>query len=177
MALAIGSRSEAVQAGGYCQLKVGGILMMSDTQMEQRTNREVVHKARGRVLISGLGIGMILVPILAKPEVTSVTVLELSQDVIDLVLPHVADPRLEVIQADVFGYKPPKGAKYDVIYHDIWPELSTDTLKEMTKLHRKYAHCLAPGGWQDSWRKSDLQRAKAKEKEKEKVDYRWGWCG
>lgn len=153
-------REEATPEGRYCQLYVGSTLMMSDTAMERRTNREVVRRATGHVFIAGLGIGMILVPILAKPEVTSVTVVEKYQDVIDLVGPNFQNPKLSLVCADVFKYVPPKETKYSVIYHDIWPDLSTDQLDEMRQLHARYRKYLAPGGWQESWRREDLKRMK-----------------
>jgi len=173
-ALITGSPNEGISKGYYCQLLVGSTLMMSDTGMERKTNREVVRKAQGHVLISGLGIGMILVPILSKPEVTKVTVVEKYQDVIDLVGPNFPDPKLEIIYADVHDFKPPKGTKYNVIYHDIWPWQSTDTLKEMTTLHRRFARYLVPGGWQDSWRKKELlARKKRENKQDRKLRCAW----
>jgi spermidine synthase len=160
-AVATGGREEPISVGRYCQLLVNNGVMMSDTPMEKRTNYEVVRQARGHVFIAGLGIGMILVPILAKPEVTQVTVVERLQDVIDLVAPHFSDPRLEVIHADVFSYKPPKGTRYDVVYHDIWADQNPSDLEEMTQLHRKYGRYLRVGGWQESWRRDELRRYKA----------------
>jgi hypothetical protein len=68
--------------GTYACLRVNGRLMMSDTRMEHYTNYKVVREARGNVLIAGLGLGMILHPILAKKEVLSVTVIEKYADVI-----------------------------------------------------------------------------------------------
>lgn len=164
-AVVTGGRESAVSKGTTCLLYVDDVLMMSDTSMEYRTNLDVVRKARGSVLIAGLGLGMILVPILKKPEVTEVTVLEQCQDVIDLVSPHFQDPRLKVICVDVFTYRPPKGKKYDVIYHDIWAYQSTDTLKEMAILHRKYGRYLAPNGWQESWRRGTLKAQKLRNAE------------
>lgn len=168
-----GNSMEALSEGAICQLYVGGTLMMSDTPMERKTNRDVVLKARGEVLISGLGLGMILIPILKKPEVTRVTVLEQSQDVIDLVGPHFRNPRLTLVCADVFTYRPPHGKRYNTIYHDIWSMQSTDTLKEMSRLHRKYGHYLAVGGWQESWRRAWLRLHKTREA-KEARRFNWG---
>ncbi len=84
-----GFQCERISDGTYARLWVNGDVMMSDTDMELRTNREPVRDARGDVLIGGLGLGMITLPILLNPAVTSVTVIELSQDVIDLVEPHL----------------------------------------------------------------------------------------
>lgn len=150
-----GGRFDYVPPGRYARLLVHGGIMMSDTPMERFTNYEVVRRARGHVMIAGLGLGMILWPILAKEEVLSVDVLEKNPDVYDLVLPHVPnDPRLAVLEADCFTYKPER--KYDAIYFDIWANVSTDTLVDMAKLHRKYAHHKAPGAWMNSWKKEML---------------------
>ena len=161
-----GRRDDYVPPGKYARLIVGRELMMTDTLMERRSNYEVVRQARGHVFIAGLGLGMILHPILAKPEVTRVTVCEKFGDVIRLVgptLPH--QEKLTFVEADVLDWKPAKGTKYDVIYHDIWPTVSLDNLEEMAKLHRRFAHFKAPGGWMDSWKKdhlTDLKRQEAR---------------
>lgn len=167
---ALQHRDAYVPEGIYCQLKVGRTLMMTDTRMEQNSNYGVVHAAMGNVLIAGLGIGMILLPILAKPEVTGVTVIEKYADVVKLVEPAIrkaagADAaKLRVIEADIFEWAPPKGEKWDTIYFDIWPDICTDNLEEMTKLHRKMAKRKAPGGWMESWKRAHLKRVRERDK-------------
>lgn len=54
-----------IQPGTYARLtdKEAHACIMSNTQMEQVTNREFVKNAHGKVLIGGLGIGMILLAI------------------------------------------------------------------------------------------------------------------
>jgi spermidine synthase len=126
---------------------------MSDTRLEQSTNREVVSQARGDVLIAGLGIGFILVPILKKNEVTSITVVEKHQDVIDLVGPRFNDPRLTILQGDILTWRPPKGSTYSTIYFDIWPNICSDNLTEMTRLERRFKPRLQKNGWMGSWAK------------------------
>jgi spermidine synthase len=166
-----GRRDDYVAPGRYAQLLVGRTLMMSDTQMERRSNYEVVRQARGHVFISGLGLGMILHPILNNPEVTQVTVVEKYADVIKLVgptLPH--QEKLTFVEADVMTWKPAKGTKYNVIYHDIWPDITEDNLKDMAILHRRFAHFKAPGGWQDSWKRDHLKALKRQQESR-----RGGW--
>jgi hypothetical protein len=148
-----GGREIPTPAGDYCQLFVGNTLMMSDTTMEKMSNREVVQRSKGHVFIAGLGIGMILVPILAKLEVTKVTVVEKYQDVIDLVAPNFEDPRLDLVQADIFEYTPPAKTKYETIYFDIWPAITGDNLEEMKRLETKFRRFKAKDGWMDSWAK------------------------
>ncbi len=151
-----------VDPGRYCKLLVNREVMMTDTNMERRSNSEVVFRARGDVLIAGLGIGLILMPILAKESVTSVTVIEKSPEVVALVEPHIrkasaqAD-KLKIVQGDVFEWVPARGQKWDVIYFDIWPDICTDNLQEMDALHKKYNRCKVRGGWMNSWQREWLK--------------------
>lgn len=146
---------EYIPPGRYVRLLINGEIAMSNTPMEQRTNQFVVWKAKGDVLIAGLGIGLILSPILAKTEVRHVTVIEKYQDVIDLVAPYYASPRLTVICADIFMWKPSE--KFDTIYFDIWPAITVDNLEDIAVLHRRGAHWKKPGAWMDSWNAEHLR--------------------
>lgn len=150
-------RGGYVPSGKYAKLKVNGTLMMSDTSMEHSTNREVVRQSHGHVLIAGLGLGMILHPILAKHEVLSVTVIEKFPDVIALVGPTVKNDKLTIIEGDIYEWKPAKDTKYDTIYFDIWSEQSTDCLEEMKKLHLRFRAHKVKDGWMDSWRRGELK--------------------
>ena len=168
---------EYVREGEYAQLYVGNWLVMSDTSMEKRSNRGVLWNARGDVLIAGLGLGMILLPLLEKPEVKSILVIEKSQDVIDLVEPHIrkaakkkGSSKLTVVCADIFEWAPPKGQKWDTIYFDIWGDISTDSLKDMGKLHRKFGRRKNPGGWMNSWKRAELKLELARQRRQ-----RWGY--
>jgi hypothetical protein len=150
--------------------------MMSDTAYEQRTNREFVRAAKGHVLVAGLGIGMILVPVLQNPDVTSVTVVEKYQDVVDLVGPSLekfSGGKLKIVCADIFTWKPEKGTRYDTLYFDIWPTVTTDNLKEMATLHRRFGRHKAAGAWMDSWER-DLLLVRTRREDKEHREYmRW----
>lgn len=139
--------------GTYANLLVNGQLVMSDTRMEQVTNYEVARRSHGSVLIAGLGLGMILHPILAKPEVEQVTVVEINPDVIALVHPSLLSTKLTIICADIRVWKPPKGTLFDTIYFDIWPDLCTDNLKEIARLHQRFKYHLNRSGnpWMGSW--------------------------
>lgn len=123
--------------------------IMSNTRMEITTAVEAYHAAKGRVLINGLGLGMVLEGVLSKPDVTFVRVIEFDADVIALVGPHFAnDPRVEIIHADAYEYKPAKGERFDYVWHDIWDTISADNLPLMAKLCRKYgSKAEAQGVW------------------------------
>jgi hypothetical protein len=149
--------------GTYVKLLVNNQLMMSDAPMERKTNIDFVRKAEGRVLIAGLGVGLILKAILDKPEVSEVWVIEKYQDVIDLVAERFRHPKLMIICADIFEFNLPKTQKFDTIYFDIWPNICTDNLKEMSVLHRKFAKNKAnKSSFIESWYRKYLRSIKRK---------------
>lgn len=163
-------------AGTYVSLRVTSNegesqVMMSDFYYERATCVEIVKRAHGDVLIAGLGVGMILHPILNKREVRSVTVIEKYQDVIDLIKPTLPrDPRLNIIHADIFEWRPPRGTRFDVIWFDIWPDIEASRLPEMSRLHRRFrgylnrenANC-----WIESWHRKETMKMTRKQRRAE----------
>lgn len=152
---AVVCRGRGVPAGSYTRLVRGRTVVMSDTPDEMRDHYEAVHRARGHVLINGLGLGMVLRAVLKKPEVTRVTVVELSADVIGLVAPSYTDPRMTIVEASAFDYAPPKGERYGAVWHDIWDNITADNLPEMTRLKRKYGR---RADWQGCWAEFQCKR-------------------
>lgn len=125
----------------YAKLIINGELVMSETPMEHRTNSDFVLDANGDVLIGGLGLGMIILAIQDKENVSSITVVERSQDVIDAVAHQLPlNNNVKIICDNVFTYKP--SSKYDCIYMDIWSYVNEDIYKEMCALKRRYGHYL-----------------------------------
>ncbi|MEN6313275.1 MAG: rRNA adenine N-6-methyltransferase family protein [Clostridiaceae bacterium] len=160
-------RREYVPEGKYTRLIVNGHIMMSNTPMEKGTNIDVIRFSHGKVLIAGLGIGMILTEILENEKVESVTVIEKYKDVIDLVAPSFNSPKLKIIHADIMEWKPDKGDYYDTIYFDIWPDICTDNLDEIKTLHlraRYWKNKSNPHVWVDSWMYAELKRQRYRDK-------------
>lgn len=149
--------SRTIKPGKYKRLKRGNTVVMSNTPAEISDHFYFIRKAKqgGDILINGLGLGVALTEILKSEKVTSVTVIEKSEDVISLVAPSFSDERVEIIHADAFEWKLPKGKKYQAVWHDIWDYICADNLPEMTKLHRKYGK---RADWQGSWCKELCQR-------------------
>lgn len=153
----INCHGRPVSPGCYTRLLRNGSLVMSDTPMEISDHLSFIYRAKGHVLINGLGLGMCLQAVLENPEVTKATVIEISQDVIDLVAPHYQNKygdRVEIICADAFEWKPPKGAQYGAIWHDIFDGICSDNLPSMTKLKRKYARKCQ---WQGCWGREQIR--------------------
>jgi len=131
-------------------------VVMSDTPAEQLDHLKAVEQAIGSCLINGLGIGMVLHNILLKKDVTDVTVIELEDDVIKLVgLTYLKDPRVTIIHANAFEWKPPKSKRYDMVWHDVWDSITSDNRPEFSKLNRKYGRLT---NWQGCWGKDTLDR-------------------
>lgn len=153
--------------GHYTRLVVDGQMMMSDTAMERLSNKYFVVNANGRVFVAGLGLGLIIKPLLDKESITEIVVVEKYQDVIDLVEPKLKHPKLKVICADIFEYKPAKGELFDTIYFDIWPTISTENLGEMKTLSNKFKYHLNrknPFAFMDAWLKDYLVKMRRSER-------------
>jgi len=148
-----------IKAGDYKKLTRSGSVIMSNTPAEIRDHSAFICTAKrigGNILINGLGLGVALKEILTSDEVKNVTVIEKSADVISLSgSTYSKDKRVSIIHADAFDYKPPKGVRYDSVWHDIWDYICSDNLPEMTRLHRKYGK---RADWQGSWGKELCQR-------------------
>lgn len=146
-------KAKEAKAGGR------GRLLMSDTPFEAWSNRPALQAAEGHMLINGLGLGFLLKAILRKPGVARVTVIEKERDVIELVGSHYRDDRLEIIHADAFEYQPPKGIRYNLVWHDIWDEVSVTNLAEIKQLKLKYGRRCA---WQGAWAQREILRLQAR---------------
>jgi hypothetical protein len=129
-----------VPPGTYTQLSHDGVLIMSDTPDEIHDLTPFIANARGRVLINGLGLGLAIA--LTASKVEHFTVIESDPDLLELVGHHwraLLGPRLELVHADAFEYTPPRGARYNAVWHDIWPTICADNLPDMKKLRKKYS--------------------------------------
>lgn len=157
-----------VTPGSFVKLYVNNELMMSDTLMEKTTNRDFIYHAKGDVMIAGLGIGLILENLRAKiesKEVTSITIYEKFQDVIDLVAPKYSDLPVTYHCKDILTYSPPKEEKYDTIYFDIWPSIDYSyNLPQIRTLHNRWKfHKKTSDSYMNSWMKEFLQAQKRRD--------------
>ncbi len=160
---AIDGHGRYVPSGVYTGLFHRGTLVMSDTPDEIRDQLPFIGRARGRVLIHGLGLGLSVQAALAKTEVAHVLVVERADEVIALVAPHYrrrfGDDRLEIRRGDALTWGIPPDAWWDCVWHDIWATISPANLSEMTRLHDRFAgRC----DWQESWGRTLLTAGDAR---------------
>lgn len=135
--------------------------IMCNSKLEKRHNIEFLRKAKGDVLTTGLGMGFILVPLINKPEVTSIDVVELQQEVIDLVAPMLPlNDKVKIIKSNIMDFVPTHD--YDCMYFDTLYEgmLLPDEIKARTvngeyildkDLGSRFSQFLKPGGYSSAW--------------------------
>ncbi len=130
----IPERLQKVPAGEYTNLfrltdatmhKWPGECVMQDTPHELRQHLEFMLKAKGRVLVTGLGLGCVTRGLLMNLNVESVTVIERDSDVMKLVAPYMPkDCRLSIIVADAQEWVKQTDLVFDCAWHDIWTDES-----------------------------------------------------
>lgn len=148
--------------GDYTKLMRGSSIIMSDTPAEIRDLYPLKWSARGNVLIHGLGLGCAVELALRTPVVNSVTVVEQSADVIELVAPTLQrkyGERLTIVQADAYEWKP-QGLKFDAIWSDIWDDICSDNLVGMKRLRGMW---MRRTQWHGFWCKPECMRAKRRD--------------
>lgn len=168
-----------IPVGTYTRLIEGKRVWMSDTPAEFGDHVEAIIKMANpttkRVLINGLGLGMVVKAALKYEHVEHVDVVEIDKRVIELVGPtYTADGRVHIHQGDAFDQAIdwPQRTRWDVVWHDIWPELAAENLPEMTKLARSYGR---RAGWQGAWGKEHLRRERARDRRLDKkLKELWG---
>jgi hypothetical protein len=159
--------------GEYAKLIVDDTLWMSDTTAERHDHLLAVAAAdlygtnlvNTTGLVNGLGMGCVVGAFL--DVLSHVDVVEQDQRIIDTIgawfVQEYGD-RITIHQGDAYTIKWPKGQKWNVVWHDIWPSISADNLPEMTTLHRRYG---GRSQWQGSWCQRECRRHRDRPM--------WGW--
>lgn len=140
---------------------------MTDLYDEWYTQRVAVRESQrrgGRVLVTGLGLGLVVDAMLSAPDsrVTRVKVVELSADVIRLVGRHLENrwgEKVEIVHADAFEWAPPPEEHFSVGWHDVWPDPHGSAVSE--SVGRLEAHHQTHCDWQGSWPTEYRQAASA----------------
>ena len=121
--------------------------VMDSGPFEMVTNKNFLDNVNGDVLIVGLGIGLIVYPLLNDININSITILEIDQDIIDYIGGILKENdslnKVTIVKGDVFQYHtliPTQ--KFDYIYFDFWDALTNDAYDEMTTLKQLYGNNL-----------------------------------
>lgn len=113
---------------------------MSDSQFEVETAQEFITKARGDVLMCGLGLGFLISHII--DNIDHLTIIEKEQEVINL-WTNPNPEKINIIKGDAFdGVE----GQFDIIYFDIWANYFQDKTNDLYRLALKYQDSLKEGG-------------------------------
>lgn len=144
----------------YPSVMEDGHEWMSIKPSELETLTDSISKAHGRVLTFGLGLGYYAYMVSQKAEVSSVTVVERSKEVIELfkkyILPQFGHPeKVMIISSDAFEYIDTvmTPGMYDYVLADLWHDV-TDGMDLYLKF-KKREHRF-PGTEFDYWAEDSL---------------------
>jgi hypothetical protein len=93
---------------------------------EMVTTYPAIAQASGRVLTFGMGLGYFAYHAAAKPEVESVTVVDISPDVLHLFRTHILPQiphgdKIRLVQKDAFDFaREDMAGNFDFVFADIW---------------------------------------------------------
>jgi hypothetical protein len=114
---------------------------MTTSPQEIRQMREDIKNISGKVLIGGLGLGVVAKLLDEKPEVTDILIVEQSQEIIDLVFDNLNLKKASVTKYDLFSYLERIPLSFDYGYYDIWCPTGEDVLfthiRPLRKLSKK----------------------------------------
>ena len=115
--------------------------IMQDSEAEYNEHQWLWDNATGDVLIGGLGIGLVNQVLIDNPNITSVTIIENSQDVIDLVWEHCSkDERFTLIQENIETWEIPTDSSWDIAWFDTWLVDNSLSMREYkTLINNKYS--------------------------------------
>ena len=147
----------------YPSVMEDGHEWMSIKPSELETLSESIVKAHGRVVTFGLGLGYYTYMVSLKPDVTQVTVVERSEEVIELfkthILPQFPHPeKVHIIHSDAYDYMDHhmEPGMYDYVLADLWHDVS-DGLDLYLKFKKRESRF--PGTEFDYWAEDSLLSA------------------
>lgn len=93
--------------------------IMQDTTREYREHEQFLKEAFGNVIVTGLGLGLVNQSLIDNPNVTSITIVEKYQEVIDLVWNYCPKhDKIRLIHSDIYEWKPE--CVFDIGWFDSW---------------------------------------------------------
>ncbi len=126
----------------YLALTEGNNIWMSLNPNEIETMKPYINKAKGNVLVLGLGMGYVPFMLSLKNCVKSITIIERDQEIInlfnELIYPSFPNKeKIKIIKGDAveFARKSQKEGIYDYIFADLWHD-PEDGLPLFIKLKR-----------------------------------------
>lgn len=106
------------------QKKEGGLgwrEWMVDSPTDYRAMQIYARKAYGKVLTTGLGLGLVTHELCKNDRVESITIVELNPNVIELIQGYLPnDPRIKIVNQDLWEFIKEDNTRWDCMIVDIW---------------------------------------------------------
>lgn len=107
----------------YIALFENDVIWMCITPNEINTMKEPIKRAKGRVLVLGLGLGYYPYMVSLKNDVDEVVVIEKDNAIIDIfeknIRPHIPNSKIKIINADAYDYLN-NCHGHDCVFADLW---------------------------------------------------------
>lgn len=124
-----------------------GEVVMDDSLIELRRHLPIWLAARGRVLVTGLGLGCVVRGLLASQDVEHIDVVEIDETILDHVGSEFSgNERVMLHHGNALTCKMP-ARRWDFAWHDIWCEGSGLQLLHVKLLARYQKRCTRQGAW------------------------------
>lgn len=126
----------------YLALTEGNNVWMSLNPNEIETMKPFINKAKGNVLVLGLGMGYVPYMMANKNEVNKITIVEKDPEIINLfnklIYPHFKyQNKIQIIKDDAINYTK-NHQNYDYIFADLWhnPEDGLDLFIKLKRINK-----------------------------------------
>lgn len=142
------SKSSMVEFDADCTFSVFGdhSVWMSDTPMETLSHSAILARARGSILVAGLGMGWVVWKLAQKPSVREIVVVEEDRDIVEMIwkrlLPHLGGKRVSLVNTDIWEYRSKR--VFDWVWFDIWRYPEDFESWRNSFLWRFRSNCRAP---------------------------------
>lgn len=119
-----------------------GDVVMEDSSHELSRHLPIWMKGRGRILVTGLGLGCVVRGLLANPDVEHIDCVELDRDILRIVgAEFEGNPRVTLRRGDALKYRWPDDVRWDYAWHDLY--FDGDNLK-LAEAHTELMFALRP---------------------------------
>lgn len=126
---------------------VRGDIVMEDSRIELRKHLPIWMKARGRVLVTGLGLGCVVRGLLANRDVDRIEVVEIDRDICRIIGREFAgNARVGLTLGDALDDHAVAG-RFDFAWHDLWVDGPDLQLKHAELFERFGDRCGPQGAW------------------------------
>lgn len=124
-------------------------VVMEDSERELRKHLPIWLEAKGRVLVTGLGLGCVVRGLLASPAVEHITVVEIDPKIVAIVgAEFQGNPRVQILTCDALEVEFIPELRWDYAWHDLWTDGDEALQVLHTRLFIKFAdRCRRQGAW------------------------------